>query len=87
MSREGRFRLRGGGVDGPVGVRFFELISKSDPREFLGVLLTGKDDKEGEGEGLGALLLFLGLTSLGEETIGEEIFLFSEVAKAENSVC
>ena len=36
-------------------------------------------------EGLGALLFFLGLVSLGEETMGEEFFLFSAIVKAEFS--
>ncbi len=39
----------------------------------------------GEEVGLGALLVFLGLTSFGDETIGDEFFLFSAVAMAELS--
>ena len=52
---------------------------------FLGLLLMRKGVSLEVEEGLGALLFFLGLVSLGEETMGEEFFLFSAVAKAEFS--
>ncbi len=48
-------------------------------------MLTKNAVNEGEVDGLGALLFFLGLISLGEETTREDIFLFSAVARAELS--
>ena len=58
---------------------------RSAAEGFFVTLFTKKDVKGGDEEGLGALF-FLGLISLGEVTIGEEIFLFSVVAEFASSL-